>query len=473
MGKWQKLGTNVILMSIGSIGSKLITFLMVPFYTAVLSTQDYGIADLIFTTVNLLAPLFTMTVSEAVLRFALDKSTDDRQVLTIGLSINTIGAVVLLCLSPLIGFIPSLQPYVGYFILYYLSYTFYNLVLNFTNGIGKVSLYTFASICQTIVLVVANIVSLLVFKLGIQGYLLSYVISYFCATLILFFGGKEYHYWTSPFQIKKEEVTKMMKYSLPMIPNTISWWVSNSSDKYMLAAICGVTINGIYSVAYKIPTILSVVFSIFMSAWRLSAVDDFGSKECQNFYSSVYRKIEGGIVIVAAGIILLNKYLASLLFSNEFYVAWVFVPVLVIAFMLHGLGEFFGSIYTSAQKTSVLFYSSFTGAICNVVMNAILIPLYGGLGAAIATLLSYLIILIFRMVHSRKIMPLHINVLHSITSFLLLLGMCIIQTVDIKYSFGFSSFIFLIIILVEKKLIVDVWTKVIQKIKRMKIDRRR
>ena len=466
MGKWKKLGTNVILMSIGSIGSKLITFLMVPFYTAVLSTGDYGIADLIFTTVNLLAPIFTMTVSEAVLRFALDKNTENKQVLTIGLSINTIGAVVLLCLSPLICFVPSLKPYVGYFILYYLSYTFYNLVLSFTSGIGKVPLYTFASICQTIILVVSNIVSLLVFKLGIQGYLLSYVLSYFCATLILFWGGKEYHYCVSPFHIRKEDVIKMMKYSLPMIPNTISWWVSNSSDKYMLAAICGVTVNGIYSVAYKIPTILSVVFGIFMSAWRLSAVDDFGSKECQRFYSTVYRNIEGGIVIVAAGIILANKYLASLLFAKEFYVAWVYVPVLVIAFMVHGLGEFFGSVYTSAQKTSVLFYSSFTGAISNVIMNVILIPIYGGLGAAIATLLSYLVILIFRMIHSRKIMPIHMNVVHSVISFLLLVGMCIVQTVDMEYSFYTSLLLFLIIIFIEKTLIIDFGIKMIRKVKR-------
>lgn len=465
MGKWQKLGTNVILMSIGSIGSKLITFLMVPLYTAVLSTEDYGISDLIFTTVNLLAPIFTLTINEAVLRFALDKNIDNRQVFTIGLCVNTFGATILLCLSPLIRLIPSLQLYVRYFILYYLSYTLYNLVLNFANGIGKVSLYTFASICQTIVLVTANVVSLLVLRLGIQGYMLSYVVSYFCGTLILFFGGKEHRYWISPVEIDKGNTAQMLKYSIPMIPNNISWWISNSSNKYMLAAICGVTVNGIYSVAYKIPTILSVVFSIFMSAWRLSAVDDFGSKECQNFYSSVYRKIEGGIAIVAAGIILLNKFLASLLFSNEFYVAWVYVPVLVIAFLVHGLGEFFGSVYTSAQKTSMLFYSSFVGAIGNVLMNVILIPIYGGMGAAISTLSSYMIILVFRMLHSRKIMPININIAHSLFLLSLLTGMCIIQTADIKYAFTISLIIFIVVLIVERKLIVNIVVKAIQKFK--------
>lgn len=234
----------------------------------------------------------------------------------------------------------------------------------------------------------------------------------------------------------------------------------------MLAAICGVTVNGLYSVANKLPTILSVVFSIFMSAWRLSAVDDFGSEECQKFYSSVYRKIEGGIIIAAAGIILFNKVLARLLFSNEFYQAWIYVPVLVIAFVLHGLGEFFGSVYTSAQKTSMLFYSSFAGAISNLAMNAILIPLYGGVGAAIATAISYLVILVFRMMHSRRIMQINIKGIHSVIMLSLLIMMSIIQTLNIKYSFMISLLFFVFILLAERNLILEACKMAIHRIKR-------
>lgn len=455
MGKWKKLGTNVVLMSIGSIGSKLITFLMVALYTAVLSTQDYGIADLIFTTVNLLAPILSLTISESILRFALDKDTDNKQVFTIGMTVNLVGCLLLLCFSPLLFFIPSLKPYAGYFILYYISYTFYNSILSFTNGIGKVSIYTISSILQTIVLVISNLVGLLIIKAGISGYLLSYAISYFFGSACLLFGGREFRYWQSPNNIKKSDLSKMIKYSLPMIPNTISWWISNSSDKYMLTAICGVAVNGIYSVAYKIPTIMSVVFSIFMSAWRLSAVDDFGSKESQSFYSSVYRKIEGGMVIVAAGLILFNKFLAGIMFSKEFYVAWMYVPILVIAFLLHGLGEFFGSVYTSARQTSVLFYSSLSGAIGNILLNALLIPFVGALGAAIATALSYLIILTFRIIHSRKILPIKINYLHSISTFILLVIMSIIQTIDMKHATLICIVIFVAILMIEMKLIVS------------------
>lgn len=468
MERWKKLGNNVLLMTIGSVGSKLITFLLVPLYTAVLSTQDYGISDLIITTVNLLSPVLTLTISEAVLRFALEKTTDKRQVFSTGLVVWGVGVILLICISPIIKLIPSLEPYVMHFILYYISCTLYGLLVNFTMGIGKVSLYTITSILQTLILVTSNIVSLLVLKLGIEGYLFSFSISYFSAIIMLIFGGKIYQYWLSPIKLRKNNIVNMLKYSIPIIPNTISWWVSNSSDKYILSAICGVTITGIYSVAYKIPTILSVVFGIFMSAWRLSAVDEFGSEESKKFYASVYRRLEGGLVCAAAGIILMSRVLARILFANDFFEAWIFVPVLVIAFMLHGLGEFWGSIYTSAQKTSALFYSSFTGAVVNIFLNILLIPQYSGMGAAIATLLSYLIILLFRMLHSKSIIKFKINYGHSLLLLFIVFSMCIIQTINMQWSFVANVGLFFTILIIERRLVFEICREMILKFMKKK-----
>ena len=88
MNRGKKLENNVILMTIGNIGSKILTFLLVPLYTSCLSSNDYGISDLILTTVSFLLPIFSIQISEALLRFALDKEIDDKQVFSIGLRIN-------------------------------------------------------------------------------------------------------------------------------------------------------------------------------------------------------------------------------------------------------------------------------------------------------------------------------------------------------------------------------------------------
>ena len=139
--------------------------------------------------------------------------------------------------------------------------------------------------------------------MGIYGYLLSFIVSNFAGMILLVTLGKMHVYFKIG-KIDKKLMKEMLFYSLPMITNSISWWISNSSDKYILTFLCGATINGIYSVAYKIPTILSVCYGVFMSAWRLSAVDDFGSEETDRFYSQILTKMTKALIIVGAGIVL-------------------------------------------------------------------------------------------------------------------------------------------------------------------------
>ena len=96
MNRNKKLGINVVLMSISSFGSKLLTFFLVPLYTSYLTTAEYGVSDLITTTTSLLAPIFTATIGEAVLRYALEKDIDKYQVFRIGLFIHMVGFIALM-----------------------------------------------------------------------------------------------------------------------------------------------------------------------------------------------------------------------------------------------------------------------------------------------------------------------------------------------------------------------------------------
>ena len=302
MNRNKKLGINVVLMSISSFGSKLLTFFLVPLYTSYLTTAEYGVSDLITTTTSLLAPIFTATIGEDVLRYALEKDIDKYQVFRIGLFIHMVGFIALMCFSPLLLMIKLLKPHYVFFILYYFSFTFYSFFSLFCRGINKVVAFTISGIIQTLVMVGTNIVSLIFLDMGIYGYLLSFIVSNFAGMILLVTLGKMHVYFKIG-KIDKKLMKKMLFYSLPMITNSISWWISNSSDKYILTFLCGATINGIYSVAYKIPTILSVCYGVFMSAWRLSAVDDFGSEETDRFYSQILTKMTKALISVGAVIL--------------------------------------------------------------------------------------------------------------------------------------------------------------------------
>lgn len=459
MGQTEKLGKNLLLISLGSIGSKALTFLLVPLYTAVLSTEEYGISEVLITTVSLLMPVFTMTISESMLRFPLDNKNDFNQIFTSGVLVNTVGFLALLAFSPIILFIDILKPYYGLFILYYFGSSVFNSLSCFTSGRGHVSLSTIVGIFQTLFLVISNILFLLILHWGLEGYLISFIISYLLSSLMLFIFDKQYCLLLKPSKIDLRLTKDMLWYSIPMIPNSISWWISNSSDKYLLTYFSGPEINGLYSVAYKVPTLLMVLYGIFMSAWRLSATDDFGSHESTRFYNAIYKIMTVVLSVFAGLIILFNYQLSKVFYSNDFFEARFFVPILVIAVMFHGIAEYYGSIYTSSKQTKMLFYSSFAGAVVNIILNLIFIPIWNAYGAAIATLVSYLVILIFRALHSKKIMYINSNDKVFIFTILLLFLMVTIQTLEINNSFVISTCIFILILLINRSILIKILEK--------------
>lgn len=456
MASYKKLGKNVLSLTIGSFGSKLLSFFFVPFYTAVLTTEEYGTADLITTTVSLLFPFFTFIIYESMMRFAQEKNEDPSQIYSIGMIVWGIGSVVLICVAPLIRFVPALKDYWILLLLYYLTYSINSNIGYFIRGLEKVATYSISGIINTFSTICLNLLFLLVLKKGVEGYLLSFIISNFIATLFMFVSARIYKLKLTVRRLDKSLVKKMMKYSLPLIPNSASWWVSNSSDRYILVFFAGTAANGIYSVAYKIPTIISMVTGIFTTAWRLSAVEEFGTEASKKFYSDVFNMYVTLTAIMLSGLMLVNKPLAHFLYSKDFYQAWIFVPVLLVASVFHAYCDFFGSIYTSSMKTKMVFYSTLIGAISNIVLNLILIPIFGGLGAAVATLISYVLVCVIRMINSRRIMKLYYRKYENLITILLLFVQLIVSVSTLKYEYIYSSIVLILLLIIRKNSVVDV-----------------
>ena len=467
MSNYKKLGKNVLLLTIGSFSSKLLSFFFVPFYTYVLSTAEYGIADLITTTVSLLFPFFTCIISEAAMRFAQEKENDEEMIFEIGMLIWVAGLVILLILSPVFCLVSTIKPYWGLILLYYVGYSLYTNFGYFLRGIEKVSVFAIAGILNTVISIGCNLLFLLIFKMGIKGYLYSFIISNISVSSFMVFSAKIYRY-----SLKRVDISllkKMLHYSLPLIPNSASWWISNSSDRYILIMYAGIAVNGIYSISYKIPTIITMVTSIFVTAWRISAVDSFGTEESRKFYSDVFDMYITITVITASILMLINKPLSGLLYSKEFYVAWRFVPILLIASALHSYSDFFGTIYTSAMKTKMLFYSTLVGAISNICLNFLLIPKFSAMGAAIATMISYGIVWMVRVLHSRTILKLEYRTKSDIGCAVLLFLQVVIAINDYSFEYIASGLIVVFLILIRKKSILGIIQMIIFRGKKSKM----
>ena len=466
MNKYVKLGKNISYITIGNFASKILSFFMVPFYTAVLTTNEFGVADLMTTTVNMILPFFTLLVSEALLRFSLENSYDKTSVCSTGLVLLIVGTSFFLLLSPLIFLFKSLSSFYLLFVLYYLVTAIHTAIAYFSRGVEKVKVYSVAGVLHTFVFILLNIFFLLGLKIGVTGYLLSMILSSVVSSLYLVLGARLYKY-VSFRKFDKRLLNEMLSYSLPLIPNSLSWWISNSSDKYILTFICGISVTGIYSVSQRIPSLFATVSTIFMGAWQISAYEDFGTKESEAFFSNVYRCYSSFNTLMVSFLICFTKPLAGILFSNEFYNGWKFVPILLIAFLFHSMSGFIGTVYTSAKKTKMIFYTTLLAASINVLFNIILISFIGGQGAAIATFFSYFVIWLVRMINSYKILKLKWNVAGDIISYIILIIQIILILSDAGIIYTLSAWGMLgVLLIINKNEIIEPLKKILGKFKK-------
>lgn len=472
MGNYKKLGKNMFLVIIGTFSSKLLNFLLVPLYTSTLSTEEYGVADLIFVTVNLLLPIFTVVIFEALLRFALDPQYDNKSVLVGGTVINLIGVVIFLLLSPILLLFDAFRDYYFLFVACFLARVLYENLIYFLRGINNVGTYSLAGVINTVLMITLNVTFLVFLKMGVEGYLLATALSYFVTSVVIIFLARIYKLMAKLSTVNLKIVKEMLHYSLPMVPNSVSWWVSNSSNKYVITMFHGASLMGIYSVALKIPSIVNAISSMFDKAWQISSVDDFGSESSKKFYQDVCSKYTSLQLICTSGVILMSNVIATLMFKKGFFDAVSFVPLLVFGAMFHSFGNFFGTIYTASKHTNTLFYSTMLAAGCNIVANFILIPEFGGFGAAFAMLGSYFTLYMYRLIHSRKYLKFRVEHARNFVCFFLLGVQVLIHYLQMPHYIIFSVAVFAVIVALRYKIIfdiLDILRKYLKKLTRKKV----
>lgn len=460
--QYKKLIKNTGLFAIGTFATSLLGMLMTPLYTSVLSTGDYGVADLITVTTSLLLPLVTCAVYEGIVRFSLDKNADHRTIYSLGVGLSLGGTILVALFLPLIAR-TTIGPYKWFFIVYFAACTLHTITSYFVKGIEKIRTYTIAGILGSIVVISSNLFFLLYLKIGVYGYITSLILGHVIPTVFFFFKERLYQYIDIPSRLDKALIKRIFIYSIPIIPNGISWWIANSSDKYILNHFADVSQVGIYAVSYKIPTIMMTIMGFFVASWQLSSVEDFGSEKSKAFFSNIYNKYVLISALLASLLIVTAKPFASFLYAKDFFVAWRFVPVLVIANIFNILSSFMGTVYTGAKKTKMLSLSTMIGAGSNILLNFILIPFIGAMGAALATAASYAVIHLIRIIHSRSIMTFEINYRRDVCLILLLIAQAALVLFDSLWAIVASIVITVSILVYCRKMFNEVLKVILEK----------
>ena len=464
MDKYKKLLSNTLILSIGTFSSKLLVYFLMPLYTAILSKEQYGTADLITNAANLLIPFCCIGITHGVFRFAADNEENHKTVLSSGVSVLLISSAIFAILSPFISFVPTFENYAWLIAFYVVSSNFHTLCKEYIRAKGRMKLYAVQSILGTALTIAFNLLFLIPMKLGVTGYVLSVAVADALGTVFLIVYAK-IHKDFSFKAVSKLKIKEMLKYSLPMMPTTVIWWITNVSDRFMVSYICDLSANGLYSAAYKIPTIIALVAGVFNEAWQVSAISESNDREeVSNFFSEVFERYQAILFLGCSMLIPFTPLATKILLNESYFTAWTFMPVLLLATVFSSLVTFIGTIYTVKKKTTMSLITAAVGAGLNVILNLLLIPKMGAQGAGIATAFSYFAVFVLRAIHSKSFMPFNLKAWKLVLNTLIVLAQIFFMILGLPYNVLAQIILVSLICILNANSIISALKKVLKKI---------
>ena len=470
---------NLALFTISNFVSKILVFLLVPFYTNVLSTADYGIADVMQTTLLLLVPALTVNMGEAALRYGIDRSDKRHDIFKIGLKYVLLAGIFVAFICGIGCFFVKLSVrwYLFLFIFLFMTNCFYEFLILFFQGCEQTKIVVCGSVFSTVILISGNIFFLLVVKIGLNGYLLSQMLAFSSASMFMIAlgrkavpeavslgSGKDRDKVTEDKDFEKE----LVGYGIPMIAYSTGSWINNAADRYLVSLIKGVAVNGVYGIAYKIPAILTVFQRIFAQSWQMSATKSYGEDNSREFFSTMYKGYNTFMVVGCSFLILIVRPVAYFMFRKDFYTAWIYVPPLLISVVFGAMTGFLGSICLAHKDSKAMGWATGIGAVLNIVLNLILIPIFSAMGAAVATAVSYFTMYFLAYLKVSKYVKLDIKPAWDYAAYLLLVTEAVIMTAGESFRlpdmsvYIASAVIFIIIVSMYFKMIISIMSKLVK-----------
>lgn len=472
MSKYKRLGKNTILVFWGNAGSKIIGLILLPFYTKWLSVDDYGTTDVIRVYVAFLMSFVALSVQEAIFIFP-SGQTKNRQCsyFSSGLVFSFICIAVFAVIFVIIDRFFIFYNIENSFsrnissIFFLLVFTFLQaFIQNFIRSINKMAVYSLTGIVLTISTAFFSFI--FIPNQGVKGFIFSLIIANFIATLFSFVVSGSYQYFNL-FKANIKDCKQMMKYSVPIIPNGIMWWLVSSVNRPFLESTVGMAGIGLYAVANKLPGLINMVFGIFNKAWTVSVLEEFNKKNYNYYYNQILKIVFSMQIILSIIIALFAKYFIYVFTESDYYESWKYIPLLTLGVLFSNMSAFIGSNFLATKKSKYFFYSSIWAGVSSIILNVLLVRYFKIWGACIAVVGSHLVAMLARIFFSWKYNKIN-NLHYFILSFSINLVVILVVMIPLNLLFKWLCIILCIFLLlyINRDLAKEYVSKIILKINR-------
>ena len=373
MNKNKVLAQNTIILGIGQFIPKIIAMITLPILTRAFSTDEYGIYDLIISFSSLAIPVITLLIQQAVFRFLINEKDEKicKSYITNSIIFTCALSATLFLIAILIGqFLKiDLKLFVIVFLVYFIE-SLYDLLGQIARGYGKNMFFSVAVIIYSIVNMLLLVGSFWINNISINNVLIIILISYIISIIFLVLKLNIRKLFDMKL-ISFEVIKKLLRYSIPIIPSSISLWIVNLSDRFIITYFLGTAYNGIYAAASKIPNLFGTIYNVFNLAWTELAARSIKEKESTNYYSKLFNNLYSFLIGVMILLITSSPIIFKVLIDDKFSEGYFQIPILFIGVLVSCFVSFYGGLYIALKKTKQVGISSFIGCILNIFINII------------------------------------------------------------------------------------------------------
>lgn len=466
--KYSRFGKNTILVVIGNAGSKFMSFLMLPFYTKWLPVDEYGVVDVIGIYVSFLIGVVTCAIAEAAFVFPKgQKKEKQASYFSSGCNFIFIMFIFLAILFVGIGFVCSNlninNTFTNYLWLIYgllITTSLQQYIQQFTRSIDKIVVYSVSGIILTLITIFCSFI--LIPSYGVYGYVYACMIGNLVASFYSLSFSKAYQYYS----IKNSNLNsckEMLRYSTPLVPNNVMWWIVNALNRPVMEACLGLEAIGLFAVANKFPSVISSAFAMFAVSWQISVMEEFGKEGYSDFFNKVFRWVLFFMVFLGC-MISIFSYTIIVIFADHKYIgSWKYIPVLTLSTVFMAISGFTGSNFSATKESKYFFYSSFWGAMTALIANTMLIPLWGTMGACISVVLSFFTMSLSRCYYCWKYV--RIEKLNKVF-ITIVLNIALVIVVLLQLPISWNFFLYLICFILLFLVNLDIFSDLVNLLKR-------
>lgn len=451
-GGYRALFVNIGLFAVNTVATKLITFLLVPLYTYYMNARQFGVTDMAATVVNLVMPLATLSIADATLRYAMEDEGSRRDYIATGLLVTALSCVLVLCGLPLLdlGVFGGLGGYRWLFLLSYAANAAQLFLSNVARAVDEVGAIPVASSISAFATGALAYLFVGPLAWGVEGYFWSLIAGNAAGALWYLLGARLTRFFgVVDVATVRRCLRPMLRYALPLIPNALFWWVGTSVNRFFITSMLGIASSGLFAAASKIPALLNVICGVFQQAWTLSAFQEYRRADVSAFFTRVLRVFQCGMMLSASAIVLCAPWIAGVMLRREFYASWTLVPPLIVAFYLNAMNAFYGTVYTASMRTRALFTTTVAGSAVIVGATWALLPSMGLMGACLAMIACNAVVLVGRMIGSRRLIEVRVHWATVLPSFALLCAQAAVSSALGEEGLRASAALFAVVALIQ------------------------